>query len=73
MGGPLLDAEEWNVALKKAGFSGVDVDVRGDRDTSKEPVSLIISTKPETMAPRLPSCLVITTGTAASNKLANSL
>ncbi|KAF1940979.1 hypothetical protein EJ02DRAFT_512715 [Clathrospora elynae] len=72
-GGPLLDAEEWNVALKKAGFSGVDVDIRGDRDTSKEPVSLIISTKPETTTPKLPSCLVITTGTEASNKLAHSM
>ncbi|KAE8834902.1 hypothetical protein PTNB85_06235 [Pyrenophora teres f. teres] len=73
MGGPLLDAEEWNVALKNAGFSGVDVDVRGDRDTSKEPVSLIISTKPEKTKSSLPSCLVITTGTEISNKLAHTL
>ncbi|KAI2485626.1 Mycocerosic acid synthase [Pyrenophora tritici-repentis] len=73
MGGPLLDAEEWNVALKTAGFSGVDVDIRGDRDTSKEPVSLIISTKPEQTAPSLPSCLVVATGTEASNKLAHTI
>ncbi|RYN74805.1 Compactin diketide synthase [Alternaria alternata] len=73
MGGPLLDADEWNAALKKAGFSGVDVDIRGDRETSKEPVSLLISTKPETAAPSLPSCLVITAGTEASNKLADTI
>nr|QEE83323.1 polyketide synthase 2122 [Alternaria oxytropis] len=72
-GGPLLDAEEWNVALKKAGFSGVDVDIRGDRDTSKEPVSLIISTKPEAIASSLPPCLVITTDTEASNKLTDAI
>ncbi|XP_014551034.1 hypothetical protein COCVIDRAFT_31369 [Bipolaris victoriae FI3] len=72
-GGPLLDAEEWNVALKSAGFSGVDVDVRGDRDTSKEPVSLIISTKPETSVASLPPCLIITTGTEVSQKLANHM
>ncbi|EMD84807.1 hypothetical protein COCC4DRAFT_179820 [Bipolaris maydis ATCC 48331] len=72
-GGPLLDAKEWNVALKSAGFSGVDVDVRGDRDTSKEPVSLIISTKPETSIVTLPPCLIISTGTQASQKLANHM
>jgi acyl transferase domain-containing protein/NADPH:quinone reductase-like Zn-dependent oxidoreductase/SAM-dependent methyltransferase len=72
-GGPLLDVEEWNIALKMAGFSGVDVEVRGDRDTSKEPVSLIISTNPDTKAPPLLSYLVITTGTDASNELASSI
>lgn len=44
-GGPLLDVEEWNTALKAAEFSGVDVDIRGDSDISNEPVSLLISTK----------------------------
>ncbi|KAI4710994.1 Type I Iterative PKS [Alternaria sp. Ai002NY15] len=72
-GGPLLDAEEWNVALKLAGFSGVDVDIRGDRETSKEPVSLLISTKPETTSPSLPPCLVITTGTEATDRLASAI
>jgi alcohol dehydrogenase-like protein len=33
------------MALKKSGFSGVDVDIRGDSETSKEPVSLLVSTK----------------------------
>jgi SAM-dependent methyltransferase len=70
-GGPLLDVEEWNIALKMAGFSGVDVEVRGDRDTSKEPVSLIISTKPDTKDPPLLSYLVITSSTDASNELAS--
>ncbi|RDW64648.1 beta-ketoacyl synthase-containing protein [Coleophoma cylindrospora] len=45
-GGPLLDVQEWDIALKKADFSGVDIDIRGDADNSKEPVSLLISTKP---------------------------
>ncbi|KAH4186698.1 hypothetical protein HBI81_132540 [Parastagonospora nodorum] len=72
-GGPLLDVEEWKIALTMAGFSGVDVDIRGDRDTSKEPVSLIISTKPETRASTLPSCLIITPGTALSDKLASAI
>jgi acyl transferase domain-containing protein/NADPH:quinone reductase-like Zn-dependent oxidoreductase/SAM-dependent methyltransferase len=72
-GGPLLDAEEWNVALKLAGFSGVDVDVRGDRDTSKEPISLIISTKPGPSAPILPSCLIISTGTERCEQFADTM
>ncbi|KAL6167888.1 Highly reducing polyketide synthase alt5 [Exserohilum turcicum] len=72
-GGPLLDADEWNAALKLAGFSGVDVDIRGDRDSSKEPVSLIISTKPSKAACKLPSCVVISTGTEASDHLAYSI
>ncbi|KAF2162689.1 hypothetical protein M409DRAFT_68977 [Zasmidium cellare ATCC 36951] len=45
-GGPLLDVLEWAFALKKAGYSGVDLDIRGDCEGSKEPVSLIVSTKP---------------------------
>nr|URN71259.1 alternapyrone polyketide synthase [Menisporopsis theobromae] len=45
-GGPLLDVPEWHAALLQAGFSGVDMDIRGDRPDSKEPVSLIVSTKP---------------------------
>ncbi|RMZ66024.1 beta-ketoacyl synthase domain-containing [Pyrenophora seminiperda CCB06] len=73
MGGPLLNTDEWNMALKTAGFSGVDVDVRGDRDTSKEPVSLIISTKPEKTVPSLPSCLILTPSTEASNELAHTM
>jgi acyl transferase domain-containing protein/NADPH:quinone reductase-like Zn-dependent oxidoreductase/SAM-dependent methyltransferase len=72
-GGPLLDVDEWNVALNMAGFSGVDVDIRGDRDTSKEPVSLIISTKPDTTAPPLLSYLVITTETDATKELASNI
>lgn len=44
-GGPLLNVEEWDLALKQADFSGVELDVRGDCDTSLEPVSLLVSTK----------------------------
>jgi SAM-dependent methyltransferase len=44
-GGPLLDVDEWDRVLKQADFSGVDLDVRGDCDTSLEPVSLLVSTK----------------------------
>ncbi|KAH8588309.1 beta-ketoacyl synthase domain-containing protein [Bisporella sp. PMI_857] len=49
-GGPLLDVEEWNTALKQAGFSGVDIDVRGDCETSVEPISLMVSSKARTVA-----------------------
>ncbi|KUL82178.1 hypothetical protein ZTR_09578 [Talaromyces verruculosus] len=45
-GGPLLDIDEWDRALKLADFSGVDLEVRGDCETSLEPVSLLVSTKP---------------------------
>lgn len=73
-GGPLLDVEEWEAALKKAEFSGVDMDVRGDRETSNEPVSLIVSTKPATSRPQPASKYsVVHTGTAKSQALASSL
>lgn len=73
-GGPLLDVAEWNTALNNAGFSGVDMDVRGDRETSNEPVSLIVSTKPATTRPQSASkYVVIHTGTAESKGLANTI
>lgn len=73
-GGPLLDVAEWNTALNRAGFSGVDMDVRGDRETSKEPVSLIVSTKPATTRPQSASkYVVIHTGTAKSKGLADTI
>ncbi|KAK8059864.1 hypothetical protein PG996_009794 [Apiospora saccharicola] len=69
-GGPLLDVPEWHTALVKAGFSGVDMDVRGDRENSKEPVSLIISTKPlDTASKAARQFLVIGADTPASDKL----
>lgn len=73
-GGPLLDVEEWDSALRKADFSGVDMDVRGDREASNEPVSLIVSTKPADSRPQ--SALkyaVIHTGTSQSRSLAAAL
>ncbi|KAK8225326.1 beta-ketoacyl synthase domain-containing protein [Phyllosticta capitalensis] len=73
-GGPLLDSEEWDVALKKANFSGVDVNVRGDCETSKEPVSLLVSTKPVVSQSKPASeFAIISTGTAASNALAETI
>ncbi|KAF6826616.1 polyketide synthase [Colletotrichum plurivorum] len=72
-GGPLLDVEEWNTALNLAGFSGVDVDIRGDREASKEPVSLIISTKPAKEAPAPSEFVIVSTASEASEKLAQSI
>ncbi|EFQ35173.1 beta-ketoacyl synthase domain-containing protein [Colletotrichum graminicola] len=72
-GGPLLDVEEWDTALLKAGFSGVDVDIRGDRETSKEPVSLILSTKPEQEIPGPSQFVIVSTGSEASDKLIQSI
>ncbi|KAF5555326.1 polyketide synthase [Fusarium napiforme] len=72
-GGPLLDVGEWSAALTKAGFSGVDIDIRGDNEASKEPVSLIISTKPLPKASGPDSFAVISTGSAFSQKLAHSI
>lgn len=73
-GGPLMDVEEWEAALKKADFSGVDMDVRGDRPTSIEPVSLIVSTKPATLRSKPATAYaVIGTGTARSKSLAAAL
>lgn len=73
-GGPLLDVEEWNTALRKADFSGVDMDVRGDRETSNEPVSLIVSTKPASNRPQpAAKYTVIHTGTEKSKILASAL
>lgn len=73
-GGPLLDVPEWETALTKAGFSGVDMDVRGDREESLEPVSLIISTKPLTK--RIAAAdefVVVTPALAESQKLAQAI
>lgn len=73
-GGPLLDVAEWNTALNKAGFSGVDMDVRGDRETSNEPVSLIVSTKPATTRPQpVSKYVVLHTGSAESKGLAEAI
>ncbi|KAG7053867.1 beta-ketoacyl synthase domain-containing protein [Colletotrichum scovillei] len=72
-GGPLLDVEEWNTALNLVGFSGVDVDIRGDREASKEPVSLIISTKPEKQVSGSSQFVVFSTGSELSEKLAQSI
>lgn len=73
-GGPLLDVEEWNTALKKAEFSGVDMDVRGDRETSNEPVSLIVSTKPASQRPQpAAKYSIVHTGTEKSKALASAL
>ncbi|KZL70949.1 polyketide synthase (beta-ketoacyl synthase domain-containing protein) [Colletotrichum tofieldiae] len=72
-GGPLLDVEEWNTALVQAGFSGVDVDIRGDREVSKEPVSLILSTKPEKEVSGPSQFVVLSTGSEASEKLSHSI
>jgi ubiquinone/menaquinone biosynthesis C-methylase UbiE/malonyl CoA-acyl carrier protein transacylase len=44
-GGPLLDVAGWDVSLKKAGFSGVDLDMQGINGESPEPMSLVVSTK----------------------------
>lgn len=70
-GGPLLDVPEWHAGLLRAGFSGVDMDVRGDREDSKKPVSLIVSTKPRTAPAAAPikalaEAIVVHTGTPAS-------
>lgn len=67
-GGPLMDVGEWEAALKKADFSGVDMDVRGDRETSNEPVSLIVSTKPATSRPKPASSYAIVTGDSAQSR-----
>ncbi|KAJ4142878.1 Highly reducing polyketide synthase alt5 [Fusarium oxysporum] len=72
-GGPLLDVDEWSAALPKAGFSGVDIDIRGDNEASKEPVSLIISTKPWQKASGPDSFVIISTGSVSSQKLAQSI
>ncbi|KAF5554613.1 polyketide synthase [Fusarium mexicanum] len=72
-GGPLLDVDEWSAALTKAGFSGVDIDIRGDNEASKEPVSLIISIKPLPKESGPDSFVVISTGSVASQKLAQSI
>lgn len=73
-GGPLLDVAEWDAALSRAGFSGVDMDVRGDREASNEPVSLIVSTKPATARPQPASkYVVIHTGTSKSKGLAEAI
>lgn len=73
-GGPLLDVPEWDTALKKAKFSGVDIDVRGDRETSNEPVSLIISTKRATERPQpATKYAVISTSSQKSKTLATAL
>lgn len=73
-GGPLMDVDEWNAALKKADFSGVDMDVRGDCEMSNEPVSLIVSTKPATLRPQPASkYAVIHAGTDKSRTLAATI
>ncbi|KAH7203417.1 beta-ketoacyl synthase [Fusarium oxysporum] len=71
-GGPLLDVDEWSAALTNAGFSGVDIDILGGNEASKEPVSLIISTKPWQKASG-PDSFVISTGSVSSQKLAQSI
>lgn len=73
-GGPLLDVPEWDAALKKAGYSGVDLDIRGDCEISKEPVSLIVSTKPAISTPKdVPAFAIISTGNTTSQELAKAI
>lgn len=73
-GGPLMDAEEWDIALKKANFSGVDMDIRRDSEQSKEPVSLLVSTKSTISPQEVPSeFVIIGNGSLASSKLTSSL
>ncbi|TDZ74704.1 Highly reducing polyketide synthase alt5 [Colletotrichum trifolii] len=72
-GGPLADVDEWNTALSLAGFSGADVDIRGDGEESEEPVSLIVSTKFAKETPALSGFTVVSTGTAASEQLAQAI
>lgn len=72
-GGPLMDVEEWEVALKKASFSGVDMDVRGDRETSNEPVSLIISTKAASRPKPATTYAIVSTGSVQSKTFATAL
>ncbi|EXL99311.1 hypothetical protein FOIG_09172 [Fusarium odoratissimum NRRL 54006] len=72
-GGPLLDVDEWSAALTSAGFSGVDIDIVGGNEAFKEPVSLIISTKPWQKASGPDSFVIISTGSVSSQKLAQSI
>lgn len=73
-GGPLLDVVEWDAALKIAGYSGVDLDVRGDKEGSKEPVSLVVSTKPVVKVEQeVLKFAVIRTADAASVALSDAI
>jgi NADPH:quinone reductase-like Zn-dependent oxidoreductase/SAM-dependent methyltransferase/NAD(P)-dependent dehydrogenase (short-subunit alcohol dehydrogenase family) len=65
-GGPLLDVEEWDSALKRADFSGVELNIRGDCDMSKEPVSLLVSTKPIVSRPK-PATEIAIIGTCSTS------
>jgi SAM-dependent methyltransferase len=65
-GGPLLDVEEWDSALKRADFTGVELNIRGDCDMSKEPVSLLVSTKPIVSRPK-PATEIAIIGTCSTS------
>ena len=77
-GGPLLSVPEWDTALRKAEFTGVDLDARGDGAQSLEPISLIVSTKQEPVDVsrslfQTPSTTIIHTGTPTSIQLSQLL
>lgn len=73
-GGPLLNVAEWDAALRKAEFVGVDLDARGDGEASQEPISLIVSTRPLVSQPPLATRFaIINSGTPASNQLCEAL
>ncbi|KAL0257619.1 putative secondary metabolism biosynthetic enzyme [Diplodia seriata] len=46
-GGPIITAKEWDAALKDAGFTGVDIHIRGDKNARDglSPTALIVSTR----------------------------
>lgn len=75
-GGPLLDVPGWDVSLKKAGFSGVDMDMQGANGECREPMSLIVSTKSPVSKANVVSAskyTIITTGTPICTAFADSI
>ncbi|KAI0569631.1 Beta-ketoacyl synthase domain-containing protein [Pyrenophora tritici-repentis] len=74
--GPLLNVPGWDVSLKKAGFSGVDMDMQGVNVESREPMSLIVSTKsPVSKVNGISASkyTIITTGTPICTAFADSI
>ncbi|KAL1636978.1 Type I Iterative PKS [Diplodia intermedia] len=76
-GGPIITAPEWDAALKDAGFTGVDIHIRGDKNArdGRSPTALIVSTRKDERpaVSNKPELRLLVDGSAEAKRLAATL
>ncbi|KKY15008.1 putative polyketide synthase [Diplodia seriata] len=76
-GGPIITAKEWDAALKDAGFTGVDIHIRGDKNARDglSPTALIVSTRKDERpaTSNKPELRFLTDDSADAKRLAGTL